>query len=53
MKQILNRKAFVLLSNNEFWGNKSDGIRLKMMRVHVMSCKIRQNQNGAISIDGK
>ena len=39
--------------NSEIWGNKTDGIRMKLLKTHVINCKIKQNVHGAIFIEGK
>ncbi len=41
------------MSNTEFWGNKADGIRVRMLKLHLLNGKIKQNMAGAIFIDGK
>ena len=39
--------------NSEMWGNKGDGLRMNLMRCHLINCRIRQNSSGAIFMEGK
>jgi hypothetical protein len=47
------KKATVIIYNSELWGNKLDGLRMRMVRSHIVNCKIRQNIHGAIFLEGK
>lgn len=49
----MNRKTQIIISNCELWGNKNDGLRVKLMKTHIANCKIKQNVNGAVFYDGK
>ena len=43
----------MVLFNTEFWGNKADGLHIKLMKTHILNGKIKQNVVGAIHLDGR
>lgn len=45
------KNSHVILFDTEVWGNKGDGLKLKLIKTHILNCKIRQNIAGAISMD--
>lgn len=37
----LFKNATVIVYDSELWGNKGDGIKIKLMKSHFLNCKIR------------
>lgn len=40
-KKHMFKNAMVLVNGCEIWGNKGDGIKLKLMRCQLFNCRIR------------
>lgn len=57
LKKKLNKNFFkngqVIVQNCEVWGNKGDGLKIKLLKTFLINCKIRQNVAGAISIENE
>ena len=52
-KSILTKKGQTIINNTELWGNKGDGLRVKLMKTHILNCKIKQNIHGAVFLESK
>ena len=39
-KSVL-KNVNVIIYESEMWGNKGDGVKIKLMKTHVLNCKIR------------
>ena len=47
------KKAQVMISSCELWGNKCDGLRVSFMKVHLMDTRIKQNNHAAIFYENR
>eukprot|EP00347_Sterkiella_histriomuscorum_P013188 403365673 len=45
------KNANLIIHDTEIWGNKGDGLKIKLLKTHILNCKIRQNVSGAISME--